>query len=129
MSIVPPLKLKAQLMCAEEPAIGPGKALVLEAIDRVGTISGAGRELGMSYRRIWLLVDSMNRCWSDRLVATQPGGQATRGAQLTDLGRRVLTSYRAMERRMEVAAREGDYADLIAQLRPTPLPISTGSET
>ncbi len=60
--------------------MGPGKADLLEAVDRTGSISGAGRELGMSYRRAWLLVDEMNRCWSDRLVDTQAGGGDRSGA-------------------------------------------------
>ena len=61
------LKLKAQLFCGEEPAMGPGKADLLEAIARTGSISAAGRALGMSYRRAWLLVDAMNRCWAEPL--------------------------------------------------------------
>ena len=127
MSIVPPLKLKIQLMCGEEAAIGPGKAMVLEAIDRTGAISAAGRELGMSYRRIWLLVDSMNRCWTDKLVATSPGGGKGGGARLTDLGRHVLTSFRALEKRAEVAAQQDDYATLLDGLRAEPLAATAPS--
>ena len=55
------LKLKLQLYCGDEIAMGPGKAALLQAIGRTGSISAAGRELGMSYRRAWLLVDTMNR--------------------------------------------------------------------
>ena len=68
------LKLKAQLLCGVEGAMGPGKADLLEAIDRTGSISAAGRALGMSYRRCWLLVDAMNRCWHEKLVETAAGG-------------------------------------------------------
>ena len=66
--IVGPLRLKAQIFCGNEGAIGPGKADLLEAIDAHGSISAAGRALGMSYRRTWLLVDAMNRCWVVKLV-------------------------------------------------------------
>ena len=62
------LKLKLQLFCGDAIAIGPGKADLLDAIARGGSISAAGREMGMSYRRSWLLVDEMNRCWSAPLV-------------------------------------------------------------
>ncbi len=120
MSIVGPLRLKAQIMCGDEPAIGPGKALVLEAIDRAGSISAAGRDVGMSYRRIWLLVDSMNRCWDERLVETAIGGGADRGARLTARGRDVLAAFRALEARLERAAFEGDYAALVAGIRAAP---------
>jgi molybdate transport system regulatory protein len=127
MSIIPPMKLKAQLMCGDEAAIGPGKAMVLESIERTGGISAAGRELGMSYRRIWLLVDSMNRCWVEKLVATSPGGRQGGGARLTAFGKRVLTSFRALERRMEIAAQQDDYAELIKGLRDEPLPATAPS--
>ncbi len=116
-----PLKVKVQLFCGEEAAIGPGKADLLEAIDREGSISAAGRALGMSYRRTWLLVDSMNRCWSDRLVETIAGGGTVRGARLTGPGRAVLAAYRALEAQVAAAA-EGALPPLAAALRDHPLP-------
>nr|QQZ49848.1 hypothetical protein JKL49_24465 [Phenylobacterium glaciei] len=74
------LKLKIQLLCGDDLAIGPGKADLLEAIDREGSISGGGRAMGMSYRRTWLLVDTMNRCWTTPLVEATPGGGQQKGA-------------------------------------------------
>jgi len=117
---VGPLKLKAQLFCGDEPAMGPGKADLLEAIDRTGSISAAGRALGMSYRRTWLLVDSMNRCFRERLVETKAGGGQGRGARLTGPGRDVLERYRALEQRLGQAAGP-DLAELSLLLRVTPL--------
>jgi molybdate transport system regulatory protein len=78
-------------------AIGPGKIKLLEAIDQTGSISQAGRALGMSYRRAWLLVDDVNRCFRDPVVATQPGGTRGGGATLTDFGHKLVTNYRAIE--------------------------------
>jgi molybdate transport system regulatory protein len=78
-------------------AIGPGKASLIEAIGRTGSISSAAREMGMSYRRAWVLVDTMNRCFTNELVNTTTGGPGGRGAQVTDLGREVVRRYRAME--------------------------------
>lgn len=118
-----PLKLKAQILCGAEPAIGPGKADLLEAIEREGSISAAGRALGMSYRRTWLLVDSMNRCWADRLVDTTPGGGHQRGARVTGLGRQVLAAYRAVEAAMLDAADNNEaFAALRSLIRAEPLP-------
>ena len=68
-----PLKLKAQLLCGDAVALGPGKADLLEAIGREGSISAAGRALGISYRRTWLLVDEMNRCWAEPVVVRLVG--------------------------------------------------------
>ena len=117
-----PLKLKAQLFCGEERAFGPGRADVLEAIAREGSISAAGRSLGMSYRFIWLLVDSMNRCFRERLVETAAGGSRGGGAVLTDAGRRALAAYRALEAQMMQGARGGPLDTLCALLRDEPIP-------
>lgn len=117
-----PLKLKAQIFCGEEPAIGPGKADLLDAIDSEGSISAAGRALGMSYRRTWLLVDSMNRCWAERLVETTPGGGQTSGARVSPFGKQVLAAYRALEKSMLVAADNAEFSTLTALLREQPLP-------
>ena len=79
-------------------AIGPGKADVLQAIAETGSISQAGRRLGMSYQRVWSLVRAMNCNFVEPLVETQRGGTAGGGARLTATGVRVLTTYREIER-------------------------------
>lgn len=108
----PMLSLRARLYCGHEIAMGPGKADLLAAIADTGSISGAGRALGMSYRRTWMLADTMNRCWKTPLVETAAGGTQGGGARLTDLGRAVLDQYRALERRMADAA-QGEAWDML----------------
>jgi molybdate transport system regulatory protein len=120
MPTIGPLKLKLQILYADVPAMGPGKADLLEAIDRAGSISGAGRELGMSYRRTWLLVAEMNRCWRERLVDTTAGGGERSGARLTDQGRHVLGAYRRLEAGLARAADGDDLAALQAMLLEQP---------
>ncbi len=123
-----PLKLKAQLLCGDAIAMGPGKADLLEAIAREGSISGAGRALGMSYRRTWLLVDEMNRCWRDRLVATGRGGGG--GATLTEAGRGVLAAYRALEAAIDAAVDATDaFAVLGERLREEPLAPASAAQS
>ncbi len=78
-------------------AIGPGKADLLDAIAVSGSISAAAKRMGMSYRRAWLLVDTMNSCFRAPLVASARGGTGGGGAQLTPLGVEVLARYRDME--------------------------------
>jgi len=78
-------------------AIGPGKADLLEAIGRTGSISAAGREMGMSYRRAWLLVEAINASFKRPLVQTATGGQSGGGASLTPLGEKALALYRTLE--------------------------------
>src|SRR5262245_15537639 len=85
-------------------ALGPGKIRLLELIEAHGSIAGAGRVLGMSYRRAWLLVDDLNRGFGKPMVSKQPGGQRGGGAALTPFGRRVVRHYRAIEAAAETAA-------------------------
>jgi molybdate transport system regulatory protein len=118
------LKLKVQIFCGDEIAMGPGKADLLEAIDALGSISAAGRSMGMSYRRTWLLVDVMNRCWRERLVETVAGGGKERGARLTSAGRQILTDYRAMEKAAISATADGHFSHLGNLLRDAPLSSS-----
>src|ERR1700745_46624 len=75
-------------------AIGPGKIRLLEAIREAGSISQGGASLGMSYRRAWLLVDDMNNCFREPVVAARAGGSHGGGAALTPLGTRFIVQYR-----------------------------------
>ena len=99
----PVLDLKIRLYAGDEIAMGPGKADLLEAIGREGSISGAGRAMGMSYRRAWLLVDTMNRCFAELVVETHPGSSRGGGAKVTPFGARMLAGYRALEARAGAA--------------------------
>lgn len=95
-------------------ALGPGKADLLEAIGGTGSISAAARALGMSYRRAWVLVATMNACFLRPLVATTARRSA--GAALTPDGRAVLDLYRRIEAKSLAAAR-ADIASLRRRLR------------
>jgi molybdate transport system regulatory protein len=94
---------KLRLMFGAEIAIGPGKAQLLEAIAATGSISESARRLGMSYRRAWLLVDTMNRCFREPVVASATGGSGGGGAQVTAFGRRVLTRFHSLQARIDRA--------------------------
>ena len=78
--------------------LGPGKIRMLELIDEHGSIRGAGAEMGMSYRRAWLLVDEINACFREPCVRKQHGGSAGGGALLTPFGKELAWRYREMER-------------------------------
>jgi len=118
----PDLKIKIQIYCGEEIAMGPGKADLLEAIIREGSISAAGRALGMSYRRTWLLVDAMNRCWDVPLVETAAGGSHGGGARVTERGLAILGHYRALRAAAGAIEQGGDWAALRGALRELPRP-------
>lgn len=98
-----PAKPRLRILLGAEIALGPGKADLLEAIARSGSISAAGRELGMSYRRAWNLVEVMNRSFRSPLVETLTGGAGGGGARVTEFGVDVLARYRAMETKAAMA--------------------------
>ena len=91
----------------KELALGPGKVALLEAIQETGSISAAGRKLGMSYRRAWLLVDAMNRAFLAPVIETSTGGREGGGTSLTANGQEVVRRYRRIEAlAMEASSRE-----------------------
>ncbi|MDT8267359.1 LysR family transcriptional regulator, partial [Roseomonas sp. DSM 102946] len=94
--------------------IGPGKVRLLEEIGRNGSISAAGRALGMSYRRAWELVEDLNRGLGRPVVETAAGGAGGGGTRLTRLGERVIREYRSIEAEAHAAA----LPRLLALLRP-----------
>jgi molybdate transport system regulatory protein len=115
-----PLKLKIQLYCGDEIAMGPGKADLLAAIAEHGSISAAARIMEMSYRRAWLLTNTMNRCWREVLVETYPGSAKGGGAKVTEFGETVLTHYRQLQSRLQGTSNCEDYTALANALLPEP---------
>jgi molybdate transport system regulatory protein len=88
---------RIRILLGSSIAIGPGKAALLEAIAETGSIAAAGRRMGMSYRRAWVLAKTMNACFREPLIDAAKGGIGGGGARLTAMGREVLALYRAME--------------------------------
>ena len=89
--------LTLRILGARAPAMGPGKAELIEHIAATGSISAAARAMGMSYRRAWQLVEALNRDYRERVVATAAGGARGGGARVTPFGLRLVAEYRAME--------------------------------
>ena len=88
---------RLRILLGREIAIGPGKAELLRLIEEMGSISAAAREMGMSYRRAWTLVETMNGAFREPVVEAAIGGRGGGGAQVTDFGREALNRYLAME--------------------------------
>lgn len=78
--------------------MGPGKADLLERITETGSIAAAGREMGMSYKRAWQLVETMNAMFRAPVVESTRGGSKGGGAVVTATGHAVLTEFRALEK-------------------------------
>lgn len=108
MGALPALHIRVDLVPGV--SFGPGKADLLQGIAETGSIAAAGRRLGMSYKRAWSLVETLNGMFADPLVSATKGGAAGGGAALTSAGAQVLARYRVIQ----ASAAEAASADLAA---------------
>ena len=108
--------LTLRVLAGDFPAMGPGKARLITLIDATGSISGAAREMGMSYRRAWQLVEALNSSFDEPVVTTAVGGKRGGGAAVTDFGRSIVEAYYRMESKAS-AAIAGDIAKFSTHLR------------
>ncbi len=108
-------KLRLRLDFGGRRRIGPGKIDLIDAVGRTGSISAAGRAMGMSYRRSWLLVSAVNDMFDEPVVSSQTGGKEGGGAQLTDFGARLVAAYRRLEDAAQSEAL-GAFAEISAHL-------------
>jgi molybdate transport system regulatory protein len=106
---------RLRILMGAAVALGPGKADLLDAVDRAGSITAAARTMGMSYRRAWILIEAMNRDFKEPLVQTSAGGSGGGGAQVTSAGNEALRRYRAMEDKASAAVKKemSAFADLL----------------
>ena len=91
------VRFRLRITKGDAIAIGPGKTELLEAIANTGSLTSAAKSIGMSYRRAWLLVDTMNQCFREPVVKTASGGARGGSTVLTDVGREVVRRYRHAE--------------------------------
>jgi molybdate transport system regulatory protein len=110
-------RLRVSIVFESGARIGPGKARLLESIRDTGSISAAARDMGMSYKRAWLLLDSMNQAFTEAVVTAAPGGSGGGGATLTRFGAEVLERYRRIDDRASKIAAD-DVAALGRRARP-----------
>lgn len=123
-----PVSVRFRVDLGEACAVGPGKVALLEGIRRTGSLSQAARELGMSYRRAWLLLESVNTAFSTPLATLTTGGRGGGGAVLTPFGEQLVSVYRAFE--ADLSARAADafapfadvvHAEAVAEVSRRPL--------
>lgn len=91
------LRIKLRLDYGPALTLGPGKAELLEGIEQLGSISAAGRRMGMSYKRAWSLIEEMNAAFALLVVDSSRGGPGGGGAHLTETGHEVLALFRQLE--------------------------------
>ena len=99
----PVLRLTLRVDTDEGRWLGPGKVRLLELIAVHGSIAAAGGEMGMSYRRAWMLVEAMSKSLSQSVVKARLGGAGGGGAALTAVGGALVEGYRQLERDAQAA--------------------------
>jgi molybdate transport system regulatory protein len=112
--------VRIRFTLGDEIAIGPGKAALLAAIRSAGSISAAAKQLGMSYRRAWLLVETMNNCFGQPLVAAAKGGSGGGGAMVTEAGLAVLEAFSKLQTDVDalVASHSAEFESQLKIRRP-----------
>lgn len=117
-------RVRIHIQFEDHHSLGPGKAQLLEAVAKHGSISAAARSMGMAYRHAWELIDDLNQCFREPVIATAAGGRSGGGAALTPFGEQLVRRFRTMER----AATRAMARDLAAldrerdAARPAPRP-------
>jgi molybdate transport system regulatory protein len=91
---------------AENSNLGPGKIALLEEIERCGSLSEAARRMGVSYRRAWLLLESLNNSFDMPATLNSTGGRGGGGAEVTPFGTLLIERYRQVERKLNDVAGE-----------------------
>jgi molybdate transport system regulatory protein len=112
-------ELKLRIDFGPFGALGRGKIALMEGIARHGSISAAGKDLGMSYRRAWELANAINHIFAEPLIEKQTGGSGGGGAKLSKLGQEVVGRFRAIEAAC-LSASSADLAALRANLPGKP---------
>jgi molybdate transport system regulatory protein len=113
------LKTRIRILLNEEIALGPGKTDLLEAIEKTGSISAAAKSLGLSYRRAWDMVDTMNRSFKEPLVLGAIGGKRGGGSTLTPIGKQLILVYRKMEKKaLSAVQKEWSLVESLLKAKP-----------
>jgi molybdate transport system regulatory protein len=89
--------LSIRIRLGRDDMMGPGKAELLERIAATGSIAAAARAMGMSYKRAWVLIETLNAMFDQPVVESTRGGPGKGGAVLTGRGEAVLAAYRSVE--------------------------------
>jgi molybdate transport system regulatory protein len=95
-----------RLLLGNTAALGPGKIRLIKAIEETGSISGAAKLMGMSYRRAWNLVDSINRDFTNEIIVASSGGKGGGGAIVSAVGLDIIKQYKRIENKALKSVRE-----------------------
>ena len=117
MTEIPRLDIRLRIDFGRAASIGPGKVALLERIEHAGSLSQAARELGLSYRRAWQLLDDLNHSFTEPVASASVGGAGGGGVQLTAFAKELIRAYRDVER-TALAETRTRFAALLKDVEP-----------
>lgn len=121
---IAPVAVRLRIDLGPDCSIGPGKIALLEQIERSGSLSKAARNLKMSYRRAWLLLEDLNRTVGQPVTTASVGGAGGGGAHITPFGQHLVAAFREIERgTLGLATQQLDWL-LRSGVAPTPAPVA-----
>ena len=85
--------------CDGERFFGPGRVELLEKIENTGSINKAAKEIGMSYKKAWEMISSLNTQAQKPLVITQSGGEKGGGSVLTEEAKQLIEYHQDLRER------------------------------
>lgn len=95
------IRARFWLMGANGGYVGVGRVTLLESIEKTGSINKAAKEMGMSYKKAWRLIDEMNSMYEEPLVIKEQGGVKGGGSSLTEKGKAVLMRFYEVEGKLK----------------------------
>ena len=122
------LKVRLRVDFDDLHAVGPGKIALLERMRDAGSLSQAARELDMSYRRAWQLLDSLNTSFNEPVIVTSVGGKGGGGSEITQLGLALIDTYRALEKETTLLAQQR-FKPLRNRVAPVPASVRAATKT
>ena len=78
---------------------GPGPVELLERINETGSINAAAKEMKMSYKKAWELVNALNGQSSTPVVIPQTGGEKGGGSTVTEEAMELIKYHRLLRQR------------------------------
>src|SRR4051812_18928003 len=85
--------------CEGERFFGPGRVELLERIEETGSINKAAKQMGMSYKKAWEMVNALNSQASKPFVVTQIGGEKGGGSIITAEAKQLIAYHRELRER------------------------------
>ncbi|HLY68966.1 MAG TPA: hypothetical protein VKR53_04510 [Puia sp.] len=88
--------------CGSRKFFGPGPMELLERIEASGSINKAAKQMGMSYKKSWEIINRLNKNAARSLVETKAGGKKGGGSSISPEAKQLIAQYKKMRKKFEL---------------------------